>query len=497
MLNTESQKISKKNPMNFLNNLTFTTTSIKPILEYITKGTIPDLEDRPKKKFLKRFSNDWKCENGNLKFIPLNLIVITTDNIQKTLQDLYDDPVNSLGKGIQAFFDTVKSKYIGISRKDVETFLKGREEYQMTFVKKKVNQKPIYAQYSNEKWGMDLIDMNQYTSQNKQYRYILTVIDFFSRKVFCEKLKTKDLESVKEALNVIISSSKTTPTMIICDNGSEFELSEFCKSHKIKLLHTESHSPTQNAMIENFNGSLRRLIRANFVRNNNLVWIDDLQMLVENYNSKKHKTTKFTPNEIWSEKKNKVKVVDENNNLALSKEEKISDVSKRTISKATKQIEKLQKQTLQVGDTVRVATSSLNSEVRKNNKAGLSKLVVVKFSAKVFTVEKVVKSRVKKEFALDKYILKDKKGNILLTEFNLKHPNRELKPRKFNITELLKIDPTTVNTRSKAIENKLNKIVNVMEYDKEIPVTPEPVEIESTEPRKSSRVKKSTKKLDL
>ena len=364
------------------------------------------------------------------------------------------------------------------------SFLKKQENYQMTFQKKRVAQKPIYGLYPNEKWSADLIDMNQYTSHNNNYRYILTVIDYFSRKVFAVALKTKDLESSIEGFNKIVNnqSFNTYPQMLITDQGSEFELKEWCHQHKIKLVHTESHSPTQNSLIENFNGSLRRLIRANFVRNNNLNWIDELDMLLNNYNSKKHKTTGYVPNDIWREEKGKVNLIDETDNLDETKEQKISNLSKKTTSRAQSQIEQLQKQTLSVGDTVRVATRALNSEVRKSIKAGNQKLVVVKFSAKVFKVDKVIQSKQSKEFALPKYILKDKKGKVLLEEYNAKYPNKILKPRRFNIVDLLQIDSNTVNIKSKKDEEKLNKIENV-EIEEVAPVV---------KPRKSERVKKLT-----
>lgn len=483
----ERMKINKKNPFNYLNNLKFTTETIKPIIEYLTTGNLPNLTQRPLQKFIKRFSNDWKYENNNLVFIPLNLTVITEDKVHDMLKELYEDPINSLGKGIQAFYDTVKSKYLGIKRSDVESVLKKQEVYQMSFTKKKINQKPIYAQYPNEKWQTDLIDMNQYVSQNMQYRYILTVIDLFTRKVFAQKLKNKDAESVEEAFNKIIENqSKITPKYIISDNGGEFEITAFYKKHKIKHQKTESHSPTQNGLIENFNGSLRRLIRANFIRNNNLVWINDLQLFLDNYNNRKHKTTGFKPNEIWTPTKTKITNIKEGEFLEQTNEQKLSILSNKTIDKVTKQIDKLKAQTLEIGDFVRVSTSSLNSEVRKNNKAGLSKLVVVKFSAKVYIVDKVVKSRTKQQFALDRYILKDKKGKILTQEFNINKPNQKLKPRLFSITELLKIDKNTVNTRTKQQEDLLNKVTNTNPNDDDVDVDV------VVKPRKSERIKKLT-----
>ena len=135
-------------------------------------------------------------------------------------------------------------------------------------------------------------------------------------------------------------------------------------------------------------------------------------------------------------------------------------------------------------DCVRVSTSALNSEVRKLNKANLQKLVVIKFSAKIYKVHKVVKSRMKAEFSLDSYILEDKNGVVQLEEFNLNKPNKVLKPKKFKLTDLLQIDPATIGTRSKKIiEQRINNIVAIQN---------QPVET-----RQSTRVRKPVNKLNL
>jgi hypothetical protein len=357
--------------------------------------------------------------------------------------------------------------------------------------------------------------MNQYKSHNHQYRYILTVIDYFSRKVFAEKMKNKDLSSSIEAFGKIVKEQAegVYPQMLICDNGSEFQMNDYCKEHKIKLLHTESHSPTQASLIENFNGSLRRLIRADFVRTNSLVWIDSLPLLLQSKNNTKHKATKYAPNEIWKPEKAKVALLETTDNLVKeTQDQKMSNLAKATTERVSKQIRKLQNQTLAIGDKVRVSTAALHTDIRKANKAGLSKLVVVKFSVKLYTVSKVIKSRGKKEFQLEKYELVDAKNKPLLEEFNLKYPARELKPRRFSISDLLKVDKSTVSSRNKAIETKLNKIRNFdsdsdSDSDDEVDQADKVVDIselvskvnnlETPTIRKSNRSKKSVDKLDL
>ena len=67
------------------------------------------------------------------------------------------------------------------------------------------------------------------------------------------------------------------------------------------MIRTVSYSPTSNGLIENFNNILRKLIREGFIRNNNFNWIDNLDVYIKNRNESRHSTTKYTPNQIWTE----------------------------------------------------------------------------------------------------------------------------------------------------------------------------------------------------
>ena len=54
------------------------------------------------------------------------------------------------------------------------------------------------------------------------------------------------------------------------------------KDNKITLKLSMSYQPTSNALIENFNNLLRKMIRERFVRHNNLNWIDHLHNYLYN-----------------------------------------------------------------------------------------------------------------------------------------------------------------------------------------------------------------------
>jgi transposase InsO family protein len=483
---TMSQKISKRDPYKFLNNLTFTQEIVDLIRHYATSDELPvGLDARQKRKFIARFSKNWEDREGKLWFVPLQLEAVTEGDIDARLAEMYADPVISLGKGINRFYDIVRKRYVGISRQAVTEFLRRQEEYQLTFRAPKKAQKPIFATFANEKWGCDLVDMNRYRKHNQHYRYILTVVDFFSRRAFAEKLKHKDVESVQEAFGRIITdqANGTAPLTLICDNGSEFELEDWCHDKRIRLAHPSSHTPTQNSLTENFNGQLRRLIRANFVRRSDLVWIEDLQMLLDNHNGTKQKLTKFAPNDIWSEgrKRPRIKKIkeeeistpqDELGDLPPDRDENIEIATDRISDKAEKQLKKLRNQELAVGDHVRVSTSALHTNIRKVEKAGLSKLVVIRFSTRIYVIYKIVKSTAKKKFQTNKYILKTKGGDLVGQEPNPRYPERDQQVQKFDVTELLKVDPNTVTRRNGAVEKKLNNVARVDSSDSEEEVVP-------------------------
>ena len=146
--------------------------------------------------------------------------------------------------------------------------------------------------------------MNYYSSQNKNYKWILTAIDYFSKKVFAIGLKNKTGETTRDGLEAICESANTYPKIIQSDNGGEFidkAVKDWATDHNIKMVRTLSYSPQSNGLIENFNNILRKLIREGFIRHNNFNWIDNLDIYIENRNESRHSTTKYTPNQIWTE----------------------------------------------------------------------------------------------------------------------------------------------------------------------------------------------------
>ena len=161
-------------------------------------------------------------------------------------------------------------------------------------------------------WGIDLITMIKYTKQNKNYKYILTVIDFFSKYSWCYPLKTKKSEEIINSFKDNFKKSKRKPTMIQSDEGSEFTnnvTQTFFKNNNIKWYHTYNRD-IKCSICERYNRTILNKIYKNFTLNNNTIWINDLDKLVNEYNNTYHRSIKMKP--IDASKKSNENIVRNN-----------------------------------------------------------------------------------------------------------------------------------------------------------------------------------------
>ncbi len=77
---------------------------------------------------------------------------------------------------------------------------------------------------------MDIFDLSRYASSNKQYKYILGIIDVYTRYVWCYKMKNKDNINVFDCFKKFIGESnlkKYTPTILMSDHDSTFMILQF------------------------------------------------------------------------------------------------------------------------------------------------------------------------------------------------------------------------------------------------------------------------------
>ena len=146
-------------------------------------------------------------------------------------------------------------------------------------------------------WSSDLLDMNDYgPKNNKGYRYILVVIDNFSKFGWTIPLKNKFSQSITDAFSEIIKSSNRKPNLLETDDGKEYVnkiFSEFLNNNKIKRYSRYTDNGAVSA--ERFNKTIRNLLKKPVFEKGNANWISELPSVVKKYNNTIHSSTKMTP----------------------------------------------------------------------------------------------------------------------------------------------------------------------------------------------------------
>ncbi|KAJ8914742.1 hypothetical protein NQ315_017453 [Exocentrus adspersus] len=137
----------------------------------------------------------------------------------------------------------------------------------------------------------DLIDLISYSKENNGYKYVLIVINCFSKFVWTEPLINKSAQEVANAMNKILQCSKKIPKNLQTDMGKEFYNTNFNKlMKKYKINHYSVYSTKKASIVEL---SIRTI--KNMLWRGEYKWIHILDDIVDKYNNTVHSTTRMKP----------------------------------------------------------------------------------------------------------------------------------------------------------------------------------------------------------
>ena len=448
-----------------LNNFGYSNESIQMVKEYLQTRRVPNAIDTAGKikRFLAKWDENWKFENGKLIYVPYDLEVVPEDHINDVLLDIYKDNSTGVGQGIEVFYKRIRNKYLNIRRIDVSKFLKSQKVYQITRPQLHKINHPILARSPNSRWGIDCISMISFSTANggvRGWKYILTVVDYFSRYVWLRALKAQTAINVRSALENIVSETKTYPKIIQADNGSEFQgaTSEWMKDNNIEYIKTLSYSPESNGLVEGKNKIVRKILRELMIRTNSRNWSDHLQTTALLMNTSVNGTTKQEPINLWKE----------GHELQAEQNEGVIALHEKRV---TNSIKNNKTQEFKVGDHVRVKMGTLYSSVRKMIKSNNNKLIIVNYSPTIYKIKSILKKDVKDKtvgqeiisYEKLRYTLENLDGSEVSTQQKRNNPNRERRAKRFFASDFqLVTDP---NEEGTFLENftirdalKLNKM---------------------------------------
>ena len=187
-------------------------------------------------------------------------------------------------------------------KKDIEDFLLKQKEHEMLKVKqvKKKQIGHITAFTFKENAQMDIFDISKYSKNNKNYKYLLVLIDVFTRKVFLRPLKNKNMDDV--IINLIDVFTDYIPHVITSDSDSSFMSNQlqalFDKNniyHDVVIARDDHRAL---GIIDRFALNIKTTLSKLFLRNNNTNWIDHISKIVDKYNKTPHSSiANLTPDE--------------------------------------------------------------------------------------------------------------------------------------------------------------------------------------------------------
>jgi hypothetical protein len=171
----------------------------------------------------------------------------------------------------------------------------------------------VYFKSKDNIWNADLIIM----PEQENYKYILTIMDGYTRYAWTVPLKDKKGETVANAFKDVMKKSKRKPNKLWVDQGKEFynqhmyslrdtngdKLFKFKDEDILKKDENGEYKNNiysvfnfgKNPVIERFNKTLTNKLWKQFTVQGNQKWLNILQKTTSKYNNSIHRTIGTTP----------------------------------------------------------------------------------------------------------------------------------------------------------------------------------------------------------
>jgi hypothetical protein len=148
----------------------------------------------------------------------------------------------------------------------------------------------VYVGGIDDIWAADLIDMQAFAKDNNNLKYLLTVIDVFSKYGWIVPLHDKSGKSTASGFLKILESGRK-PGKVWVDKGKEFYNKDV--KNLVELYSTENEE--KSCVVERWNRTMRDKMFKYFTANSTRRYIDVLGEMVSNYNNARHSSIKMTP----------------------------------------------------------------------------------------------------------------------------------------------------------------------------------------------------------
>ena len=192
----------------------------------------------------------------------------------------YDGYQRGLASMVYKFFD---SKVSGSGAKLIPENEQLANELHKPIIRK-FEKRKVYSTFKDNIWVVDLADIKLLSKYNKGIRFLLFVIDIFSKYAWVVPLKDKKgISIVKASQNILKqSNSKRKPNKIWVDKGSEFYNAYFKKwLRDNNIVMYSTHNEGKSVVAERFIRTLKSKIYKYMTSISKNVYIDKLDNIVD------------------------------------------------------------------------------------------------------------------------------------------------------------------------------------------------------------------------
>ena len=183
-------------------------------------------------------------------------------------------------------------------QRDKQKYLQSEQAYTLHKpARRRFTRNHTYVAGIDAQWQADLADMQGIARQNSGIRYLLTVIDVFSKFAWVVPIPSKDAKAITGAFKQVLTDAKQRrPRRLKTDKGKELFNSDFqalMKRHDIQHFATERE--LKAAVVEWLNRTNKSRIWTYLSERGTVRWINVIQDLVDAYNHSRHRSIGMAP----------------------------------------------------------------------------------------------------------------------------------------------------------------------------------------------------------
>ena len=198
----------------------------------------------------------------------------------------YDRYYRGLASMVYKFFD----------KKSTGSSMANKPNYQLANklhipIIRKFLKRKVYSGFKDNIWGADLADIKSISKLNKRFRFLLCVIDIFSKYAWVVPLKDKKGATIVNAFQKILDKSGQKPNKIWVDKGSEFynnSVKKWLKDNNIEMY--SIHNEGKSVVAERFIRTLKNKFYKYMTVTSKNVYINKLDDIVREYSNTYHRT---------------------------------------------------------------------------------------------------------------------------------------------------------------------------------------------------------------